>query len=386
LFLYYRLCLRLCRSDQSPYSSTVIKMANQTFDIIITSFNALKYLKKCLHSIQKYTKGFDYRIVVVDNGSQDGSKRYLRQLKGINFVSFKRNLGPARAFNRGVRVSSGQFIVRIDDDSQVTPGWLGSLYETFNYGNKIGIVGPKTVFKNGVISCANELIKYVGVYSSGEIDRGQRDYIRYCDMVAGSGMLLKRSLIDDVGYFDERLKCYVDVDFCLRTRMAGYKIVYNGKAKIIHHLLFRYKNVLKQQDYLFRRKWEKIKDLAFNDSHPADKYNTLGLDCLIDGDCKRAASFLKKAQGLDRRAGLTFFMAVALWGMKRKKEALRILKAMAKRNPLDYGVKHFLALIYLRQKGNSELFKLIKQASRLKKFGNFQRSLNEAVYKIAVSS
>ena len=94
-------------------------------DIIVVTRNAKANLKRCLNSVLKNTEGWDFLITIIDNGSSDGTKEYLKDdsLRGIKILSFDKNVGLAKAINVGVKNTHRDLIVLLDDDCEVTPGW-----------------------------------------------------------------------------------------------------------------------------------------------------------------------------------------------------------------------------------------------------------------------
>ena len=111
--------------------------------IIIPTYNALEYTKKCLRSIRTFTE-FPYEIIIVDNGSTDGTQEYIKKQKGIKLLETKTNLGYAGACNVGMPTSDSEYIVISNNDIIFTPNWLIHLVETAELNPRIGLVGPIT--------------------------------------------------------------------------------------------------------------------------------------------------------------------------------------------------------------------------------------------------
>ena len=203
------------------------------FDMIIVTYNAKDKLKQCLESVEKHTNGMSYLLTIVNNHSTDGAFEFLKNYKkdNVQIINAKKNLGFCGGTNLALKNTANKFIVLLDDDAEVTKKWLDRLYKQIKDKPKVGIVGCKIVFPDNKIHSADYRVKPLQLVGAGEIDKGQRDYIRECDAVVGACWLMRRELIKKVGYFDKRFfPCqHEDIDYCLRTRLAGYKIIYNGK-------------------------------------------------------------------------------------------------------------------------------------------------------------
>ncbi len=213
-------------------------------DIIIVSYNAKKNIKRCVNSIRKHTRDCPYRLTIVDNNSTDGTVELLKTLgSDIKIIINKENLGFSGGANTAIKSTSGAYMALVDDDAEVTPHWLKKLHKKIRESPDIGIVGCKIVFPNNLIFCA-EIGVSTGCPTSvgyGEADRGQRDYIKEVESVNGACWIMRREVFKKVGFYDTQFfPCqYEDLDYCLRARQAGFKVIYDGQVPIIHHHLFR---------------------------------------------------------------------------------------------------------------------------------------------------
>ena len=218
--------------------------------IIIPCFNKLDYTKKCFESVLENTeKEISYEIIFVDNASSDGTKDYLLSLeKKHTFVSVIRNdenLGFAKACNQGIKESKGEFILLLNNDTVAWTGWLSNLLLETKKDDNIGIAGSLLLYPDstliqhcgvriGIIDGnvtayhANKLRKYDKVEEALET--------RDVQAVTAACMLIRRSVIDKIGYFDEAFRNGLeDVDFCFRAGRAGFRIRYCHKSILFHH-------------------------------------------------------------------------------------------------------------------------------------------------------
>lgn len=203
--------------------------------IIIPTLNEREILSNCIHSIQQFTK-VPYEIIVVDNGSNDGTLEYCRE-QGITFISNADNRGFPAACNMGLKVACGDALLLLNNDVIVTHRWLTNMLHCLYSSKDIGIVGPLSNYASG----------------KQQFDAGYRNIDQYHEMawhfnrpdhkkwiqverIVGFCMLFKRELLDQIGYLDERFYPghYEDDDFCYRARNAGYRLMIAGDV-FIHH-------------------------------------------------------------------------------------------------------------------------------------------------------
>ncbi len=313
-------------------------------EIIIVTYNAKEKLIKCLRSVQKYTKEIAYKLTIIDNHSSDGTADFLeRNYKNKHRVVFNRkNLGFSGAANLALRISKSRFIILLDDDVEVTPYWLSKLYQRIKRSSKFGIVGCKIISSNGRIFSADFRLNPFGILGRNEVDRGQRDYVRETEALPGPCWIMRRELIEKVGYFDERFfPCqFEDIDYCIRTRLAGFKILYDGKIKIIHHHLYRSGNqrTKSENEKRFIRKWNRflvalpLKTNRLNDILLAEGVNLVEKEKLFQSN-----PFWRISE-ISGDYPESMYKGIALLARKRKTEAMRELRKASR--------------TYLENKGN----------------------------------
>lgn len=205
--------------------------------IVIPVFNQLNYTKKCIESLITYTH-IPYEIIVVDNASTDDTQKYLSSLEHVKIISNKINKGYPAAINQGLRSAVGEYVVLLNNDILATPNWLEGLIEVAESEDKIGLVGPAINIVSGLQ--LDQEAKYKDANSAIEYSRKIRTNRRFawmeCPRVAFVCTLIKRKILNTIGGLDERFTPgnYEDDDYCLRTLLAGYKIVIAWDT-FIHH-------------------------------------------------------------------------------------------------------------------------------------------------------
>lgn len=214
-----------------------------TASIIIPNFNGLAFLKECLTSLHNIDfPREEYEIIVVDNASTDGSVSFVKNnFKDVIVVQNQTNLGFGEAINRGMEISRGQYIICLNNDTVVDKYWLKELVQTANENEKVGIVGSKILFlkERNIINNAGSYIS-LRTGDGGDIgfkqrNEGQYDFKRKVASVCGASMLIKRSLIEEIGAFDSDFFLYYeDTDLCWRARLSGKDVIYTPNSIVYH--------------------------------------------------------------------------------------------------------------------------------------------------------
>ena len=336
-------------------------MNKKPIDIIIVSYNAKDKLKRCINSVRKFTKEWNYLITVIDNGSRDGTKRFLRSQKDLNVIYNNSNLGFAKAINLALKKTKNELIVCLDDDTEVTENWLNGLYKEIAK-KKVGIVGPQLLFPNLKFHFSAFLIIDNGININNMF---RERYLRTqeVDGVSGACWLMKRELLRNVGYFDERFSpcAYEDMDYCFRVRLSGCKIIYTTQVKVIHHHLTRYTPT---ENYnRFSKKWPSTPTISLADDNIANKCNIKAMRYLDSGEFKKAAKELKKVAKVDMYLlppNLLWQLGCAYFNKGHYREALIEFKKI--NNPYSDGSELFTIGYCLHKTDkDKEAFKIFKR-------------------------
>ena len=274
--------------------SSRVSVCSKLTSIIVLTFNQLEYTKKCVDSIFACTQT-PIELILVDNGSSDDTVGYLRQVQKewrranirVKVVENKKNLGFAAGNNRGLAQADGDYIVLLNNDVVVTPGWLEKMIACVNRIPLAGIVGPMTNYVAGeqlVPSVGYDplLLENLNEFSSAFYARHQKE-TKCVLRVVGFCMLIKRAVIEKIGGLDERygLGNFEDDDFSLRARLAGFQSWIAGDC-FVHHFgsrTFRgegiaYNETIKKNWQLFKQKWQMPQNLphgAYNLTHIGKK-------------------------------------------------------------------------------------------------------------------
>jgi len=210
--------------------------------IIIPNYNGQKYLGECIDSLYRIDFPREqYEIIIVDNASSDNSIEFISSTyPDIVLIKAEENLGFASGCNLGIKNSSGEYIVLLNNDTVVAPNWLKELVAVADSDKDVAIAGSKLLFKLKPNEIQNAMSFLTtrgdgGDMGSHQPDEGQYDTTREVMAVCGASMLIKRTLVEDIGAFDEDFFAYYeDMDLCYRTRLYGKKIVFAAKSIVYH--------------------------------------------------------------------------------------------------------------------------------------------------------
>ena len=222
-------------------------MKNKKVSIVVLNYNGKDLLKKCLESIKNKTQYENYEIIVVDNNSTDDSIKMLQKFfTEVKLIQNPKNYGFPKGNNIGTKKAlrnGADFILLLNNDTEVTKKWLKEMVRVANSDEKIGIVGSKLILPTGKTqkSCCN--------YKYGLSRKFAPQKREVVDSLVAACMLIKKGVIEKIGFLDENFFpiYYEDVDFCLRAEKVGYKTVYVPQSKVYHH-----KGItMKKQDWQF---------------------------------------------------------------------------------------------------------------------------------------
>lgn len=221
-----------CVSDASPKVS-----------VVMLCYNNLDFTKACLNSLSLHSGYQNLEIVVVDNGSTDGTPDYLRQYAvgrtDVKLVLNDSNLGFAAGNNAGLAVAGGDYLVVLNNDTYVTPGWIAPLVRHLRRDKSLGLVGPVT---NNIGNEARIDIAYADMQQMQDrawhytsVHAGE---LLAVDTIAFFCAAMRRDVFERVGGLDEAFKFgfFEDDDYCRRVRAAGYRIAIAEDCFVHHHL------------------------------------------------------------------------------------------------------------------------------------------------------
>jgi GT2 family glycosyltransferase/SAM-dependent methyltransferase len=215
--------------------------ATPEVSIIVPVHNQLRHTLCCLASLVSWPTRVTFEVIVADDASTDITANAVRALPfPFRLISEPENVGFLYNCNRAALSANGKFIVILNNDTLVLPGWLDALVETFERNPTAGLVGSKLLYPNGVLQEAGGLMWTDG--SGWNIGVGEDprtpgfNFCREVDYCSGASIALRRELWQELGGFDERYApaYYEDTDLAFRVRQAGYTVLYQPLSQLIH--------------------------------------------------------------------------------------------------------------------------------------------------------
>jgi GT2 family glycosyltransferase len=272
--------------------------------IIILNWNGLEDTVECLESLKKITYPY-YEVIVVDNGSEGNDAQVLKDRFSdyIHLIENDKNYGFAGGVNIGMRYAmndpSPDYFLLLNNDTVVAPDFLDQLVKMTESDSTIGITGAKIYyygFPNHIQSVGDRVHMMRGTTSmigNRAVDSVEYDRQHEVDFF-GPCILIKNKVVQKIGLFDESYFCYwEDVDYCIRAKRAGYKIVYVFKARVWHK-----KSTRLEPWYRALRKKKQVTEAPY-----ATYYST-----------RNSFKFMKKhAAKWQYLAFLFYFLGVRLW-------------------------------------------------------------------------
>ncbi len=182
----------------------------------------------------------DYEIIIADDVSTDATAELSKFTENVVICRNETNQGFLRNCNQAAKSARGKYIMFLNNDTQVTDGWLDSLVNLIESDPSIGMVGSKLVYPDGRLQEAGGILWSDGSgWNYGRLDDPEKpeyNYVKDVDYISGAAILLSNDLWKRIGGFDELFApAYCeDSDLAFEVRKAGYRVVYQPLSKVIH--------------------------------------------------------------------------------------------------------------------------------------------------------
>lgn len=223
--------------------------------ICIVNWNTKDLLQKCLLSIQQITSGIEFEVILVDNGSSDGSADMVRRtFPKCRLIESRENLGFVRGNNLAVKHARGENVLFLNPDTELLTNAVRGMHAYLCENQDTGAVGCRINNSDGSIqyTCActyptpfnelsslflmNRVFPKSSFFSSREMSYWDHQDSRDVDCLSGACMMVRNDVLRSVGLFDEKIFMYAeDVDLCYRTRKSGWRIHYLAEESIVHY-------------------------------------------------------------------------------------------------------------------------------------------------------
>lgn len=223
--------------------------------IVIVSFNTRDEVLDAIQSIIDTGQGLDYEIIVVDNNSSDGTETAIRErYPSVKLIQTGANLWFTGGNNRGVQAAQGDYVMSLNPDVIIRPGALQTLVAYLDSHPTVGAVTSRMVFSDGRVQMnCSQLAGYLDLLLDytvlgalvGPLRKQRRRRMWYADwdrdsdraveVAPDSNLMIRRTVLDTIGLYDEQLKLYfTEDDLCRRIIEAGHEVHYVAEATVVH--------------------------------------------------------------------------------------------------------------------------------------------------------
>lgn len=226
---------------QNPESVLEFPVFEQPrISILLILYNKAEYTYQCLETIKAHAD-VPYEIILVDNGSTDATDQLTNKLRNVELIRIPDNVGFLKGCNLGAKRTRGEWILFLNNDTQITPGLLSSLLDTAGKHPDCGAVGGKLIFPDGKLQEAGSILWNDGSamgYGRGDDPfKPEYSYVKEVDYCSGACMLVNNKIFKSAGMFDDEFSpaYYEEADLSTRIWQLGYKVLYQPSATVIHY-------------------------------------------------------------------------------------------------------------------------------------------------------
>jgi len=221
--------------------------------VVIVSYNTQEILRNCLDALFEHSKGVAMEVFVVDNDSHDGSAAMVKNdFPSVMLITNHENLGFAAANNQAFALARGRYIILLNPDAYIRPLSLEHSIAFMNRTPMCGLCGGKIISPQGRLepsarrfpSALSKLLTMSGlrgkfahspIVNYHEFGGFAHDKPMEVDWVPGTFTIVRKKMLDEIGYFDERFYIYYEeTDLCMRAKKAGWTIYFIPDAEVMH--------------------------------------------------------------------------------------------------------------------------------------------------------
>ncbi len=209
--------------------------------IVIPSYGQIQFTLRCLAAIARHAPSIPIEVIVVDDAWDHPDAAQLRQVRGIRLIRNAVNLGFLHSCNKAAELATGQYLLFLNNDTEVLGAWLEPMVALFSQRPDTGAVGAKLLYPDGRLQEAGGIIwQDASGWNFGRLEDPAKpayNYVREVDYCSGAALMVRRTTFAAIGGFDPIYApaYFEDSDLCFRLRRIGLKTLYQPLAQVIHH-------------------------------------------------------------------------------------------------------------------------------------------------------
>jgi GT2 family glycosyltransferase/glycosyltransferase involved in cell wall biosynthesis len=238
--VHSRLVQGFMETDKTFEPLTFPHVESPRVSIVIPVHDKFYVTYHCLASLLLAANSVSFEVILVDDGSKDESARIPELIKGVRYVRNDEAQGFVRACNRGGDLARGEYVVMLNNDTEVTSGWLDELLWPFDHFISVGMTGAKLLYPDGTLQEAGGIVWNTGdPWNYGRKDNPhdpRYNYARQVDYLSGACIMLPLALWKELEGFNEAFApaYFEDTDLAFRVRSKGYKTIYAPLSQVVH--------------------------------------------------------------------------------------------------------------------------------------------------------
>jgi GT2 family glycosyltransferase len=231
--------------------------------IVIATYSQSKLLEKCISSLKNLTSYKNYKTYLVDDSGTGNIGREIKSnFKWINLIINQENLGCSKSYNAGMKEAlkdyNPDYIVLLNDDLEfVDPEWLNKIISYGEKNEKVGILGCRMVYPDRSMQWIAKKGKIYSFMKPGHFEKSE-DILKAQKVkeIIGSCYIIKRRVIEEIGFWDEKFSPYYgeESDYSFRAARKGFSFLYVGETEIIHHGASSTKNLFNEKVWYIKKR------------------------------------------------------------------------------------------------------------------------------------